>query len=62
MLELHAYKRVLIIRSENVLFQKRHCFQVILGLFLIKKIPLFSFYSLTAPLVASYHVDPQLYF
>lgn len=37
MLELHAYKRVLIIRSENVLFQKRHCFQVILGLFLIKK-------------------------
>lgn len=43
MLELHVYKRVLIIRSEHVLFQKRHCFQVILGLFLIKKIPLFSF-------------------
>lgn len=37
MLELHVYKRVLIIRSEHVLFQKCHCFQVILGLFLIKR-------------------------
>lgn len=37
MLDLHVYKRVLIIRSKNVLFQKHQRFRVILGLFLIKK-------------------------
>lgn len=62
MLELHVYKRVLIIRSEKCFISETSVFSGYSRSIFNKKITSVYLLKLDSSLVASYPMDPQLYF